>query len=207
MKTLRQLGASTLGRVVRKLNLRKLLAATTPSAPSASVTPRDRYISREGAAARYGGTADDIFQGDIFRSVELLVPQPSGAWRDPVSSPAIVVANDCEWTKYEANGAPDYKFGVAPLRKLASFEDENKPGLLNIIEDNKVRYLFPLPHEDPLDDKYVVDLRLIQPITVAELLGLREDLWTSIGNGLKEPLQGKITVFYTNRELVKDEDA
>jgi hypothetical protein len=115
----------------------------------------------------------------------------------------MVVAHDCEWTKYLQSGAPDYKVGIAPLRRLSSFEDETKPGLLGAIRSNRVRYLFPLPHETPLDDSYVVDLRLIQPITVAELLG--HDLWTSVGDEIKRALRGKIIVFYADVELVRAE--
>jgi hypothetical protein len=177
----------------------------TPSAPKAPAAPPTNYISRADAAARYDGTADDIFQGDIYRSVDVWTPQPSGAWRDPDSFPVIVVAHDCEWTKYlHAGRAPDYKLGIAPLRRLSAFEDEAKPGILNTIKNNKVRYLFPLPHEDPLNDTYVADLRLIQPITVAELLD--QDLWTSIGDGVKEPLQGKLIVFFANVDLVRADD-
>jgi hypothetical protein len=154
------------------------------------------------------GTAKDIFQGDIFRSLDVMIPRPSGDYRDYEPFPVIVVAHDCEWTKYRQSGsAPDYKFGIAPLRRLSSFEDKEKPGLLGTIENNRVRYLFPLPHDAPLDDTYVVDLRLIQPITVAALLeqDLDRDLWTSIGDGIKTPLQAKLTVFFANLELVRAE--
>jgi hypothetical protein len=82
MRTWLQRCVSTLARVLRTPRLRKHLAATTPSALSS--VDLDRYISRDEAAARYDGTAKDIFQGDIYRSVEIMIPQPSGAWRDPV---------------------------------------------------------------------------------------------------------------------------
>jgi hypothetical protein len=131
-----------------------------------------------------------------------MIPRPAGDYRDYEPFPVMVVANDCEWTKYQKSGAPDYKFGIAPLRRLAAFEDPDDPGLLGTIKANRVRYLFPLLHEEPLDDIYVLDLRLIQPITVAELLD--RELWTSIGDGIKEPLQGKLAIFFTNRDLVRE---
>jgi hypothetical protein len=125
-----------------------------------------------------------------------------------------VVAHDCEWTKFLQSGrAPDYKFGIAPLRRLSAFDDEDKPGLLGTIESNRVRYLFPLPKLAPLDDTYVADLRLIQPITVGELLALEaadednREPWTCIGGELKEALKAKLIVFYGDVDLVQAADA
>jgi hypothetical protein len=198
MKTLRQRFASALGRGLQKLRLTKLRAATTPSASRPAT-----FISRGEAAAHYGGTPQDIFQGDIYRSVEIMIPRPTGGYRDYEPFPAIVVAHDCEWTKARSAG-DDYKLGIAPLRRLSSFRDDNKPGIEGTIKNNRVRYLFPLPHGDPLDDTYVADLRLIQPITVKELLG--HEHWTSIGDGIKKPLEGKLTVFYADVELVEDDE-
>lgn len=122
-----------------------------------------------------------------------------------------MVAHDCEWTKFLQSGrAPDYKFGIAPLRRLSAFDDPDKPGLPGMIAANRVRYLFPIPHIDPLDDSYVADLRLIQPITVGELLTLeaiaaaadppQSEPWTSIGGELKDALQGKLVIFFGNVE-------
>jgi hypothetical protein len=42
---------------------------------------------------------------------------------------------------------------------------------------------------------------MIQPITAAVLAD--EDLWTSVGDGIKEPLRGKLLVFFANVEPVK----
>jgi hypothetical protein len=201
---LRQPFGGILGRVIRKPRLLKLLGVTTPSASSAPAVPVQNYISRGEAAALYDGTPRDIFQGDIYRSIEIMIPRPTGGYRDYEPLPVMVVAHDCEWTKALKAG-DEYKFGIAPLRRLSAFRDEKKPGLEGMIGKNQVRYLFPLPQEDPLDDTYVVDLRLIQPITVAELLS--HDLWTSIGDGVKKPLQGKLIVFYANAELVQDGEA
>lgn len=118
--------------------------------------------------------------------------------------PAIVTSHDCEWTKYlQANRAPDYKFGIAPLRRLSVFENDEKPGILGTISGNRIRHLFPLPEQPPLDNAYVVDLRLIQPMTVAELL--EDDPWTCIGGVLKEAFQGKLVTFFTNLDLAKGE--
>lgn len=131
-------------------------------------------------------------------------------WRDTETVPALVVTHDCEWTKFVQYGkAPDYPFAIAPLRKLSAFHDPDKPGLLGTIEGNRVRYLFPLPKQEPLDDAYVADLRLIQPITVGELLTLEassaecsREPWTCIGGALKAALQMKLIAFYANVDLV-----
>ena len=204
MRTWRQRCAHMVGRVIRRPRLTKPREATTPSASSTPGEPLDHYISRAEAAARYEGTPEDIFQGDIFRDVDVMIPRAAGDYRDYEPFPVIVVAHDCEWTKVQQLG-PDYKLGIAPLRRLSSFRDEAKPGIEGTIANDRVRYLFPLPREDPLDDSYVVDLRMIQPITAAVLLD--EDLWTSVGDGIKVPLQGKLHVFFTDLELVRDDPA
>ena len=129
-----------------------------------------------------------------------MMPRASGGYRDYDPAPVMVVSHDCEWTKVERHGT-QYPLLIAPLRLLAAFTEP--AGIQGHIRGGRVRYLFSLPHEEPIDDDYVVDLRLIQPITAAELLS--EDLWTSVGDGIKLPLQGKLLIFFTNREPRKSE--
>jgi len=129
-----------------------------------------------------------------------MIPRVAGGYRDYEPFPALVVSNDCEWTKVQQIGDA-YPLSIAPLRQLSSFHDDMKPGLEGTIQKNGVRYLFPLPHEEPLDDVYVADFRLIQPITVGELVSL--EFWTSVGDAIKPALQGKLVRFYTNAELVR----
>jgi hypothetical protein len=108
----------------------------------------------------------------------------------------MVVSHDCEWTKWQQYGEP-YHFLVAPLRKLSAFDDEK--GFHGHARSNRVRFLFPLPTEGPLDDEYVVELRAIQPILVSELL--EHEPWTCIGPPLKDALMGKLLIFFTGRLL------
>lgn len=150
------------------------------------------YITRIQAAERFGGTSADIFQGDIYSSLELMAPRIGGV-RDYSLSYGMVVSHDCEWTKVGQLGL-DYPLLVAPLRPLSAFQDDGKDGLVRKL---RVRYLFPLPVTDALDDEYAVDLRLIQPLTAAELVD--GDHVTSLGD-LKTPLQGFLLVFFTNRK-------
>jgi hypothetical protein len=88
-----------------------------------------------------------------------------------------------------------------PLRSLSIFDEPE--GIQGHIRKGRVRYVFPLPRESPLDDEYVVDFRLIQPITAAALLDL--ELCTSIGDAIKLPLQGALLVFFTDRKPRKAE--
>jgi hypothetical protein len=130
-----------------------------------------------------------------------MVPRPSGGYRDYEPTLVIVVSHDCEWTKVEQRG-PAYPLLVAPLRRLAAFTEPQ--GIQGHIAGNRVRYLFPLPPEGPLEDAHVVDLRLIQPLTAAELLD--EEFVTSVGDAIKLPLQGKLVVFFTNRKPRRAEE-
>jgi hypothetical protein len=139
-----------------------------------------------------------VFQGDIFNGVEIMVPRPSGGYRDYEPSVVMVMSHDCEWTKVEQYGRA-YPLLIAPVRRLSSFTDP--PGIQGHIRGNRVRSLLPLPPEAPLQEEHVVDLRLIQPITAAELLD--EEFVTSVSDAIKLPLQGKLLVFFANRPITR----
>lgn len=153
------------------------------------------YISRADAVRIFGGGDPDldenhIFQGDIFIAVEFKVPQkPEG-----LLGHGIVLSHDCEYTK--AKRRPEsVPLSVAPLRELHGFPRDQA----QLIRDNRLRNALFLPHEDPLDDVYMVDLRLSQPITTKDLQGYQ--FWTSASSELKKLLQAKIVEFYTRRLL------
>lgn len=123
------------------------------------------------------------------------MPRPAGDYRDYIPAPVMVMSHDCEWTKVEKQGT-SYPLLIAPLRLLAVFTEPE--GIQGHMRSGRVRYVFPLPQEDPVYDEYVVDFRLTQPITAAALLDL--DLWTSVGDGIKLPLQGALLVYFTDRK-------
>jgi hypothetical protein len=128
-----------------------------------------------------------------------MMPRPAGDYRDYIEGPVIVVSHDCEWSKVEKLGT-SYPLLIAPLRPYSAFPDE-PPGLHGHMRGGRVRYLFPLPAENPITTEYVVDLRLIQPITVAALQDL--EVLTSIADGIKLALQGALLVFFTDRKPLK----
>jgi hypothetical protein len=143
----------------------------------------------------YQGTARDIFQGDIFRSFELMKPTIGGSREFPVA-PAIVVSHDCEFTKIKRWGT-GYRLLIAPLRDPAAFDTGD--GEAGTIRKGQVRFLFYLPQDGPLDREYAVDFTEIQPVTAAELLDLEGELVTCLGPGLKPALMGALAVFFTDR--------
>lgn len=124
----------------------------------------------------------------------MLRPNPGGSRDFPVS-PAMVLSDDCEDTKAKKWG-DDYYFVVAPLRELAQFDTGH--GELGNIRAQSVRALFHLPVGGPLDREWVVDLRLTQPFTYAELVG--SALWTSVGPPLKSALKFSLQRFFTGSQ-------
>lgn len=156
---------------------------TTPSASSGA------YITRDEAARLFEGTPDHVYQGDIFHSMSLYVPRPGGRL-DDVQGPLMVISHDCEYTKIRH--APSKPLLVAPLRLLSAFSQRQE------IVDGETFALWALPREDPLDDEYAVDFRLIQPIAVAEL---RIDFhWTCLGAESKEILRARLAKFLIRAE-------
>jgi hypothetical protein len=156
------------------------------------------YVTRE-EAVRLFAEGDDsvdvthVFQGDVYaKTLELMLPRPGGKADWPLA-PAIVVSHDCEWTKARRR-IMEYAVLVAPLRELSVFPSDQRP----LVRDGRIAYLFFLPHEDPLDDEYVADLRLIQPVSAADLRDA--PVWTSCGPELRAGLRAKVVQFLT-REL------
>jgi hypothetical protein len=161
---------------------------TTPSGSS----PRG-YVDRDEAARLFDGTADHIYQGDIFMNLELFVPRPGGRW-DPVLGHAIVISHDCEYTKVAMS--VDKPLLVAPLRELRVFSQAEA------IRAGQAVQLWALPVAPPIDEEFVVDFRLIQPIAVSEL---REaPPWACLSMGVKEVLQGRLARFLFRSELDGD---
>jgi hypothetical protein len=125
-----------------------------------------------------------------------MVPRPGGL-KEYVLMHVAVMSDDCEFTKVGQYGT-EYPLSIAPLRELAAFKDGGFDGH---IRGGRVRWAYALPQEDPLDDEYFVDLRLIQPIPAADLLELR--VWACLGDELKRPLQAKLSVFFTRDRILK----
>jgi hypothetical protein len=151
------------------------------------------YISRADAAVIFGGDEDHIYQGDIFQSLEVVAPRPPGGIFETAIFHAMVVSHDCEYTKIREQ--PRKPLLVAPLRELRVFSQRDE------ILAGEAFALMALPREDPLDDAYVVDLRLMQTIAVGWLQ--EATLWTSIDEELKETLQARIAKFFLRRERVE----
>jgi hypothetical protein len=153
------------------------------------------YIDREAAAALFGGASTDIFQGDIFRDVEIMVPRRAGTTPDVERVPVMVVSHDCEWTKVAARG-PAYPLHVAPLRELRAFEESGQD---NLVREGRIRYLLYLPAAGAVHGEYALDLRLLQPIAAGELFNGAAEYVTSLGPEMKKALQGALIVFFTDR--------
>lgn len=151
------------------------------------------YIGRAEAVRLFA--ADDpgvdeshIFQGDVFHSVEFRVPGKP----ETVLGQGIVASHDCEYTK--AKGRPhELPLLVAPVRELRSFPGDQA----TLIRRNRLRNALFLPHEPPLDDEYMADLRLLQPILTFDLQNYQ--YITSASPELKRRLQAKLTEFLTRR--------
>lgn len=119
-----------------------------------------------------------------------------GGSRDFPDASAMVISHDCEFPKSQRWGL-GYRLLVAPLRRIAQFDQGH--GEVGMVRKGEVRFLFPLPVSDCLDDEYAVDFTGIQPVTAPELLDAENDLWTCIGPDLKPALQGALIVFFTDR--------
>lgn len=151
------------------------------------------YVSRDRAAQLYDGTAEDIFQGDIYHRLEFALPTRSGSREFP-AGPGIVVSHDCEFTKL-ARWGDGYRLLVAPLREIRQFD---KPGgVLGHVRANRVRFLFYLPPVPGLEGEFAADLTTMQPFTAAELLDA--EVAQCLGPALKPALQGALAVFFTDR--------
>ncbi len=129
-----------------------------------------------------------IFQGDIFHSIEFRVPHKV----DGVQCNGMVISHDCEYTKTKKR--PTHPLLVAPLRELSSFRKDEA----DLVRNNRYRHAVFLPNRKPLDDEYLVDLRLIQPISIRDLQEYQ--YMTSISPAMKKLLRAKVVEFIT-REL------
>ena len=142
------------------------------------------YIRREEADALRGGAPGHIYQGDLFQSLDLMVPLPDGTWDDKLWD-AIVVSHDCEFTKIADK--PSKPLLVAPVRPLSDYQQRDA------ILAGDAYALWALPHENPVDGEYVVDFRLIQPIAVRRLLDAMH--WACLGAELREEFAARIELF------------
>lgn len=151
------------------------------------------YIGREEAAQVYKAEhLDHIYQGDLFQSLELMLPRSSGDW-DPRIWDGIVVSHSCEYTKIR--GRLNKPLLVAPVRKLSVYSQRDA------ILRGEAYGLWALPQESPLDDdEYVVDLRFIQPIAIGKLDD--ESYWTSVTPSLQDELQARLALFLLRKERI-----
>ena len=150
------------------------------------------YVTREQAATLFDGTAEHIYQGDIFQSLELIVPR-AGGMLEPIITHAMVISHDCEFTKIADN--VNKPLLVAPLRELDTFSQ--KPQIIA----GQAHALWALPAEPPLDDEYGVDFRLIQPIAVGQLKDAEH--WTCLGAKAKLSMQARLARFLLRREVAQ----
>ncbi len=83
----------------------------------------------------------------------------------------------------------DYPILVAPLRRF----DQFSPSEQGLIRDNRMVAFMYIPVDPPIENEFVVDLRLTQPIPAAELHG--GPYVASLGAELAATLQAKIVEF------------
>lgn len=148
------------------------------------------YIARAEAYAVRGGLDGHIYQGDLFQAVTFMVPHQDGSWDDKQWD-AIVVSHDCEYTKVAEK--PDRPLLVAPVRDMSDYQQREE------ILAGESYALWALPQENPVDDEYVVDFRLIQPIAVRRLQD--GDHWTCLADELRVELTARIELFLFRGQL------
>lgn len=152
------------------------------------------YIERAEAHAIRRGLDGHIYQGDLFQSVTFMVPQADGTW-DEKQWDAIVISHDCEYTKIAEK--PDRPLIIAPVRFLSDYQQRDA-----IIAGESYPH-WALPRVAPVEDEYVVDFRLVQPIAVRRLQD--GDHWTCLSEELREEFAARIELFLFRGRLGADE--
>lgn len=150
------------------------------------------YLKRAEAYALRGGLDGHIYQGDLFQAVSFMIPQPDGMWEDKQWD-AIVISHDCEYTKIAEK--PDRPLLIAPVRDLSDYQQRDA-----ILAGESYPH-WALPQAPPVDDEYVVDFRLIQPIAVRKLQ--EGDHWTCCSDQLREELTARVELFLFRGRLAE----
>jgi len=143
------------------------------------------YLTRgEAVARRPDSLPGHIYQGDLFESLTLMVPLEDGTWADKLWD-VLVVSHDCEYTKIAEK--PSKPLLVAPVRKMVDYSQRDA------IVAGEAYGLWALPQEAPVDDEYVADFRLIQPIAVRQLQEAKH--WACLDDELRIELAVRIEQF------------
>jgi hypothetical protein len=142
------------------------------------------YLTHAQAFAQRQGLVGHIYQGDLFESLTFMVPKADGLWEDHLWD-LIVLSHDCEYTKIADK--PSRPLLVAPVRLLSDYQQREA------ILEGKNFALWALPAEDPLQDEYVVDFRLIQPMAVGHLQDATR--WTCTDDDLRLELAARVELF------------
>lgn len=123
-----------------------------------------------------------------------MVQLPDGTWDEKVWD-AMVLSHDCEYTKIAEK--PSRPLLVAPVRHLSDYQQ------VNVVREGKQFSLWALPTEEPLiDDEYVVDFRLIQPIAVRQLQEVTH--WACLSAETRDELRGRLIRFFFRGHLGGD---
>jgi hypothetical protein len=142
------------------------------------------YLGRDEAHALHGGNPDHIYQGDLLQSLTFMVPLADGTWDDKQWD-GIVISHDCEYTKIAQK--PGKPLLVAPLRPMSDYQQQDA------IRQGQQYSLWALPVETPVEDEYVMDLRLLQPMAVRRLQEATH--WAGLAPDLRLELQARVAKF------------
>jgi hypothetical protein len=148
------------------------------------------YLSPEEADAARGGDLGHLYQGDLLQTLEFMVPMPDGVWQEKQWD-GVVVSHDCEYTKIAEKSTKPLL--VAPVRAISDYQQRD------VIRAGGQYALWALPEEAPLEDGYVVDLRLIQPMAVRQLQDATH--WTCMSDELREEFRMRVELFLFRGQL------
>lgn len=105
----------------------------------------------------------EVAQGDVFEDVRFLVPLPEGMYED--SGNVIVISHGCDCEKSLLRDR-DRPVLISPLMPL----DDLPGGQPGDARAGRMARYWPLGGPDPRSAEFGVDLLLIQPILVDDLL-------------------------------------
>lgn len=142
------------------------------------------YLTHADAFEQRQGLPNHIYQGDLFESLSFMVPMADGHWEEKLWD-LIVLSHDCEYTKIAEK--PSRPLLVAPVRHLSDYQQRKA------ILAGENYSVWALPAERPLEDEYVVDFRLIQPMAVGHLQGAKR--WICLGEDLRRELAARVELF------------